>query len=151
MSASNATPRGARAQHIKVQLALHWLGRSYAEPGLRLSNIAKELGLSASHLGFLVRRDTGSTYRCELVRLRVREAKRLLVCQVSVKETAFRVGYRHVSSFSREFRRMTGRAPTDWLHEVRAVLQRLEARRRRQLAAVEVAPKPGGRKSGKST
>ena len=94
---------------VRVAQAINEISNRYADSRLRLSAIARQVGISASRLTQLFRRDTGRTFGAHLHSRRVSEAARLLAhIDSSVKEIAWRVGYARTSEldwhFAREFR-----------------------------------------------
>jgi len=112
-------PQGARLRQIasagapaqRIARAIRWLKDHFADP-LRIESLAKRVRMSPSafHLHF-----KGVTAMSPLQyqkRLRLQEARRLLLAEgLDAAEAAFRVGYESPSQFSREYRRMFGAPP----------------------------------------
>jgi AraC-like DNA-binding protein len=100
---------GAPAQGIARAIA--WI-RDHADEALRVEDVAHEagMGLSAFHVHF--KTVTGMSPLQFQKRLRLLEAKRLLVSAgITAAETAHRVGYASASQFSRDYRRAFGAPP----------------------------------------
>ena len=80
-----------------------------------LSELARHVGLSESHLCRLFRRVTGLTLTDYVNRCRIEWAKQeLLRMDKRVSEVAFAVGYQSISQFNRNFHRLIGAAPSSW-------------------------------------
>lgn len=98
------TDRGERLQKI-LQVA---------ESGspCTIRDLALEFDLSPSHLQHLFKEGTGAGLGRWLAELRLQRAAHLLAeSNVSVKEVAYAVGYKHPSSFVRAFERFFQQAP----------------------------------------
>ena len=97
----------ARVQHV--------IEKKYAEPALTVAAVARIAGISTQHVCRVLRRERGLTF-AELLRdMRLREARRLLrESSCSMKEIAFRVGFRHASQFTRAFVGECGVSPTEY-------------------------------------
>jgi AraC-like DNA-binding protein len=79
----------------------------------RIRDLACEFNLSASHLQHLFKAQTGSCLGRSLTEERLRRAAALLLdTNLSVKEVAYIVGYKHPSSFIRAFVRYFAQAPS---------------------------------------
>ncbi len=82
-----------------------------------IDELAVKVGMSASHLRAEFRADTGISLGRYLREWRLREAALLLTSEnLSVKETAERLGYRDIYAFSRAFSRAMGISPSS-LHQ----------------------------------
>jgi AraC-like DNA-binding protein len=83
--------------------------RRHAEPGLSLSEVARAVGRSPSHLTALVRRETGMTVLEWITQRRMAEARRRLrETDEDVGIVAERIGYLDPAYFARLFRREHG-------------------------------------------
>lgn len=121
-------PQGARLRQTAasgapaqgVARAIAWI-RDHAAEGLRVEDVAHEagMGLSAFHLHF--KTVTGMSPLQFQKRLRLLEAKRLLVSAgITAAETAHRVGYASPSQFSRDYRRAFGAPPRQDVDRIRS-------------------------------
>jgi AraC-like DNA-binding protein len=91
--------------------ARDYLGARYNER-LTLENGAREACLSAFHFSRLFTRAFGETPHEFVTRVRIDEAKRLLLSENrSVTDICFDVGYESLGSFSSRFRSLTGLSP----------------------------------------
>jgi transcriptional regulator GlxA family with amidase domain len=83
-----------------------------SEPACSIRDLATKVALSPTHLQRLFKRETGIHLGNLVAERRLQEAARLLtVSNLSVKEIAHSVGYRHHSSFVRAFQRRFSKAP----------------------------------------
>lgn len=95
----------------RVARAVTFLEKNYREP-LDVAAIAKRAGMSASSLHEHFKRATSLSPIQFVKRMRLHEARALLMSGRGASEAAFDVGYSSPSQFSREFRRMFGQAPS---------------------------------------
>ena len=104
---ANAKPR-PRPLSAQVERQIEPL----LESGARIDEVARALGLSRQTLYRRLKAE-GATFEGLLDRVRRRLALRLLREQgLSVKETAYRLGFSDPAAFSRAFKRWTGSSPT---------------------------------------
>jgi transcriptional regulator GlxA family with amidase domain len=77
-----------------------------------VTDLAREVRLSPSHLQRLFKRETGFQISDLLAEARLRNAATLLLTtDMEVKEIAYLAGYQHHSSFVRAFQRRFGASP----------------------------------------
>jgi len=89
-----------------------------------IRDVACELNLSTSHVQHLFKIQTGSCLGRSLTEERLRRAAALLVeSDLSVKEIAYLVGYKHPSSFIRAFDRFFGQAPSCYRQALDSIAQ----------------------------
>jgi AraC-like DNA-binding protein/ligand-binding sensor protein len=82
---------------------------------LSLGMVARAVGMSSFYFCKLFKKSTGLTFTEYVARLRVEKVKQLLVQpHARVSEAAFAAGFQSLSQFNRIFRRVTGRAPSDY-------------------------------------
>jgi AraC-like DNA-binding protein len=112
-------PEGARLRQIasagapayRIARAIRWLKDHFADP-LRIEALAKHARMSPSALHLHFKNVTAISPLQYQKRLRLQEARRLMLCEgLDAAEAAFRVGYESPSQFSREYRRMFGAPP----------------------------------------
>jgi AraC-like DNA-binding protein len=84
-----------------------------------IGDLALEFHLSASHLQHLFKAQTGARLGRRLVEQRLHRAALLLLrSNMSVKEVAYTVGYKHPASFVRAFERYFEQAPGHYRREM---------------------------------
>ena len=123
-----AGPQGARLRQVaptgtpthRIATAIEWLRRHLDEP-MRVSALARQVGMSSSSLHHYFRAITGKSPLQYLKQLRLGEARRLLNEEnLDAATAAYRVGYNDASQFTREYRRSFGLPPIRDLRERRA-------------------------------
>ncbi|WNV83344.1 AraC family transcriptional regulator [Umezawaea sp. Da 62-37] len=86
----------------------------YHEP-ISLRDVAEAVGLTTGHLTTVIGKRTGRTVQQWITERRMREARRLLAdTDLTIAETAQRVGYRDTGYFIRRFRTAHRVTPTAW-------------------------------------
>jgi len=89
----------------------HFLADNYCREDLDLATVATELALPLRRITNLLN-GNGESFKATLNRLRLQEARRLLLeTDLQVSEIAFKVGYGNVSHFNRVFRERFETAP----------------------------------------
>ncbi|MBP0618000.1 helix-turn-helix domain-containing protein [Jiella mangrovi] len=88
--------------------------RLYRDSELTLARIARRLGLPAKRVSEAINRRTGENVSRYVNGFRVAAACEALEAGRSVTEAMLDSGFVTKSNFNREFRRVTGRAPTEW-------------------------------------
>lgn len=101
----------------RLRLAEEWM-RRHLEVRAPARALADYLGVSPMGLLRLFRRAAGLSPGEAFQQLKMREAA-VLLCRpgVSVKETAYMLGYNHSGDFTRAFAKFYGRAPSDMQEE----------------------------------
>jgi transcriptional regulator GlxA family with amidase domain len=98
-----------------VASAQFWLGERFAEPGLRISTLARHLSVSQTTLVRRFHRSLGITPRDYVRQLRVEAAKRMLeTTRRTVQQIGLTVGYADTRAFRGVFRDLTGTSPLAW-------------------------------------
>lgn len=96
----------------RIKFALGIIATRFNEK-LTVRDLTKSLGVSGSHFRYLFRKETGVTFQNFLREARLRAAaQRLLDDELSIKEIALSIGYRHVSNFNRDFSRRFNITPS---------------------------------------
>jgi AraC-like DNA-binding protein len=112
-------PSGSRLLEIsrrdspsnRVAKALDWLREHFAE-GLMVGELAHHAGMSPSSFHQHFKAVTGMTPIQYQKRIRLHEARRILLLDsLDVGEASFRVGYQSHSQFSKDYRQYFGRLP----------------------------------------
>lgn len=83
--------------------------------------MAENLGYNRAYLSKLFKEHTGITPVTFLLRLRLDNARRMLRerLELTVEQIAFSVGFRDPLYFSKQFRKMYGRSPTDYRNSIK--------------------------------
>jgi AraC-like DNA-binding protein len=104
----------------KIAKAIAWLRQHYRHQ-LRIEELARHVGMSVSSLHHHFSAVTAMTPMQYQKRLRLHEARRLmLVERLDVGSAGYHVGYQSPSQFSREYSRLYGLSP---LRDVESVLK----------------------------
>ena len=104
----------------RVAGAIAWIKEHYAEP-LQIEALAKRVNMSASALHRHFPAVTGVSPVQYQKRLRLEEARRLLLSDAtSAEAVAYQVGYASASQFSREYARLFGEPPRRDAERLRA-------------------------------
>jgi transcriptional regulator GlxA family with amidase domain len=104
----------------RVAGAIAWVKAHYAEP-LQIEALAKQVNMSPSALHGHFRAVTGMSPIQYQKRLRLEEARRLLLTgATSAEAIAYQVGYASASQFSREYARLFGEPPRRDAERMRA-------------------------------
>ena len=95
-----------------IQMAIEHIHKNHQNPDISLNDVAKTVGLSQSHLAYLLKERTGQSYTSYLSALRIKHAKKLLrTTSMTIAAIAESVGYPNATHFYRIFRRETGHTP----------------------------------------
>jgi AraC family transcriptional regulator len=87
---------------------------------LGLIDVARAVGLSATHFARCFKQSTGSAPHQYLMRCRVERARRLLVeTENAIAQIAFTCGFAHQEHLTRVFRRLSGKTPARFRHAAR--------------------------------
>jgi AraC-like DNA-binding protein len=112
-------PQGPRLRQLmagnthgqRITQAIKWLRAHYAKP-MSVEVLAKRAAMSPSALYLHFRQVTGLSPLQYQKRLRLQEARRLMLGEaLDAAEASFRVGYESPSHFNREYRRLFGAPP----------------------------------------
>lgn len=102
---------GKRAQQ-RLRLAEQWM-QQHLDIRAPAAALADYLGLSPMGLHRLFQQSAGISPGRAFLEIKMREAQRLLKhASLSIKETAFTLGYRHPGDFTRAYTRYHGCAPS---------------------------------------
>jgi AraC-like DNA-binding protein len=106
----------------RIAKALEWLKLHYAEP-LRVEDLASEASMSVSSFHEHFKSVTAMSPLQYRKRLRLQEARRLLLAEsIDAATAAHRMGYESPSQFSREYSRLFGAPPSRDIERLRATL-----------------------------
>lgn len=103
-----------------VAAAMDYIGVA-ARYDMSVAEIAAKVGLSPSWLAHTFKQETGLSLRCQLRRVLMERAKRLLEDDVlTVSEVGYRLGFPGVACFSAFFRKGEGSPPTSYRRKAQA-------------------------------
>ncbi len=78
------------------------------EKGLTLEKVAKQFNLNYTYLCELFKREVGVCFSEYFIKVRIKKTKELLKDKtLLIKRISPKAGYKHVSNFSRDFKRIT--------------------------------------------
>jgi AraC-like DNA-binding protein len=95
----------------KLHHALNWLDLA-REANWSVTKMAKQCGISTQTLHRYFVENLGESTKCWVDEQRLCLAVELLCECYSIKETAYRLGYEHQSSFTRAFKKRWGICPS---------------------------------------
>src|SRR5277367_5688610 len=94
-----------------------------SEPSCSIRDLAQRVSLRSAHLQRLFKQQTGIQLGSLVAERRLQKAAQLLtISNLSIKEIAHAVGYRHHSSFVRAFQRRFAQAPKHYRQQTEAGL-----------------------------
>ncbi len=107
------------SQSQQIARAIEWLKENYLEP-LHVEELASRTGMSISTFHHHFRTMTASSPLQYQKRLRLQEARRLMLMErIDAASAAFHVGYESPSQFSREYSRLFGAPPVKDISSMR--------------------------------
>ncbi|MFW6337935.1 MAG: AraC family transcriptional regulator [Alkalispirochaetaceae bacterium] len=105
----------AKRHREVVEHATIIVGQEYGDPSLCDDAVAKRLGVSTQHLRSIYKQYHGSSLSKEITRLRLEEARRLLLTtSMAAKEVAESVGLGSANYFLTLFKKEFGMSPTSY-------------------------------------
>jgi AraC-like DNA-binding protein len=82
---------------------------------ITLTKACEHANLSASRFCELYKKETGLCFSKFVIEARTKKASRLLKNKsLSIKQISFECGYRYVSNFNRDFKRIKGKPPSEY-------------------------------------
>lgn len=109
------SPENLRDKSKYVMEALNYIAGHYNDPEVSVSSIARNLGVSESHLSHVFKKETSYTLTGYLTSYRMHKAMELLKdCRSRVYEVAEQVGYRDIAYFSGAFKKSVGMSPSEY-------------------------------------
>ena len=92
---------------------LHYIHANYSDSELNLSKVAKTVGVSERSISKMISEKYLCNFRTYINNIRIAEAERLLRdSDLSVSEIGYKVGFNDPSSFSKTFKKITGKPPS---------------------------------------
>ncbi|MDY0287742.1 MAG: response regulator [Sphaerochaeta sp.] len=96
------------------QFALDYIQKNFQQ-SIELDDLAARLGISASYVSKLLRKNAGKSFSEIVTELRLEKSKLLLAdVSLSVKEITFSVGFNSQHYFARLFKKYVGCSPSDY-------------------------------------
>ena len=90
-----------------------YIREHYSDTNLNLQDIAAYNGVSKNYLSFEFARETGDNISDFISRTRIKEAEKLIQeTNMKMYEIAEKTGYQNVETFTRAFKRITGKSPS---------------------------------------
>ncbi len=97
-----------------ISQAFLYIKRHYAEE-LSLSDVAKYVHLTPAYFSSLFKKQTGENFNRYLIRVRIEQAKELLMTtDMKISDIAHAVGYPNASYFIRVFKKQEGTSPMEF-------------------------------------
>jgi len=113
-----AADRGSDSPHKKLADAVKAWVCGHLMERLTLSDIAEHFALSPNYLSTVFKKETGEGLSHYMTTVRIGKAIELMQQRrMKVKEVAEMLGYDNTEYFSKVFRKVTGRSPTEWSQE----------------------------------
>ncbi len=105
--------RALSPDDVRIKQAMDLIEEQYHDPELMLERLCRPLGVSASHLSRLFKKETGRSFRRYVMRVRMEKgAKPLRESSLSIKQIAAAVGYTHGADFDHHFKMVYGLTPS---------------------------------------
>lgn len=100
----------------EMDVVLNYIYENYADSELSLSKVVKSVGISERNISKFISERYLCNFRTYINNIRIAEAERLLKSSgLSVSEVGYKVGFNDPSSFSKTFKKITGKSPSDLL------------------------------------
>ncbi len=116
--------RMSSEKYIKIDKIEEYILGRYKDTQFSLGEVADAFNISQSVLSLLYKEVKGCTISNFLAKLRINEAKRLLIeCDLPLDCIASESGYYNNSSFIRRFKQMTGTTPGTFRHQYKKKLK----------------------------
>ncbi len=114
-------PEGEKGRDLKT--LLHFINENYDNTDLNLNTISMKTVLSEARIRDLLKKSVGMSLRQYINDIRITETKRLLIeSDLQIKEIAFKVGYRHLSSFNRAFSEDMKMSPAEFREKYKSAI-----------------------------
>ena len=98
-----------------VQLAIEYIEKNYSDRDFSIGKLSESISVSEGHISRLFKAETEISINNYLTRYRIRKAMDFLKdVQSKVYEVAEKVGYQDIAYFSNTFKKLVGRAPSEY-------------------------------------
>ncbi len=112
------TKKGNAKQKSSIREVVAYIEAHCTDYDLSLDMIASQAQITPQYLCVKLKQEIGMSYKEYLTKLRIEEAKKLLMQEeISVNDVCQRVGYINVSYFIKIFQKYTGVTPTRYRAE----------------------------------
>lgn len=102
-----------------VERAVEYIETNYNNSHLSMEEVSKHLSLSYSYFSALFRKEMNQTFPSYLREVRIGKAIELLDNpNIKISVICYRVGFKYPQQFSKEFKRVTGYYPSDYLNNM---------------------------------
>jgi AraC-like DNA-binding protein len=107
----------ANVKDSRIQDIIRYIMRHYSKP-LTVRHLAGKAKLNTAYFGALFKQETGDSVHQYIAKIRVRNAENILRAGgYRVSEVAEQCGYRDAYHFYKQFRAITGKPPSRYLHQ----------------------------------
>jgi AraC-like DNA-binding protein len=107
------TIRDGNSNSLLIEKVKSYIEEHFIDQDFSLSGLSDHFGLNSSYLSRLFKEESGETFISYVTRVRIENAKTLLLeTPRSIKEVSFRVGYLNPLTFTRIFKKNTGKTPS---------------------------------------
>jgi len=91
---------------------------------IMLEKLAQDYNISYCYLSDLFKKEAGISFSKYLIKKRIKKAKKLL-CKKSlmIKQISYSVGYKYISNFNHDFKRLTGLSPSKYKKKTKIFLK----------------------------
>lgn len=103
-------------QRLQTYMMEH---RPYLDPDLTLSRLSRRIGFPAKTLSTVINKETGENVSRYVNTARIATAQAALKGGENVTSAMLSSGFNTKSNFNREFLRVSGKSPSEWLTQVR--------------------------------
>jgi AraC-like DNA-binding protein len=112
-------PVGETVVQRIVKQMIHYMSSQYAYP-ISIEQMCHSLGYNRAYLSRIFRKETGTTPVSYLLKLRIEKSRQLLrgKPELSIEQIAASVGMTDPLYFSRQFRKIYGKSPSDYRKSV---------------------------------
>ncbi len=128
---------------LYVKNVISYIQLKYTEP-IKIKTIAYACGLNRSYLTRLFKEATGYSLQEYLIIYRMKMASKLLTdTDFMIQVIASKVGYSDAFTFSKTFKRYTGKSPSDYRHMAAKLRRKAEACNKKEYLKIQNAESPG--------
>lgn len=115
LSSEGFSARSPRSESNRIQVAYGYILKRFADPNLRMADVAAQVGMSESAFSHFFRKGAFRSFTEFLIDVRVGHACKLLLdTDQTVSQIAFRSGFNNLANFNRQFRSYRGCTPLEY-------------------------------------